>query len=120
MPPVLLVALGGVVGALARVGIGEALPHDPGSWAWSTVAVNAAGAFVLCVLLPLVRTATTRLALATGLLGSFTTFSGFALDAVLLADAGRPGVAMAYVLVSLVTLLAAGLLGRLTARAVLR
>lgn len=119
MPPVLLVALGGVVGALARVGAGEVLPHDPGSWAWSTVLVNAAGAFVLCLLLPLVRTPSVRLALATGLLGSFTTFSGFALDAVLLADEGRPAVAAAYVLVSLVTLLAAGLLGRLVARAVL-
>lgn len=120
MPPVLLVALGGVVGALARAGVGEVLPHEAGSWAWSTVLVNAAGAFVLCLLLPLVRTPATRLALATGLLGSFTTFSGFALDAVLLADEGRPALAGAYVLVSLVTLLVAGLLGRLAARAVLR
>lgn len=120
MPPVLLVALGGVVGALARVGVGEVVPHDPGRWAWSTVLVNAAGAFVLCLLLPLVRAPAVRLALATGLLGAFTTFSGFALDAVLLAEAGRPAVAAAYVLVSLGTLLAAGLLGRLVARAVLR
>ena len=116
MPAVLLVALGGVAGALARVGVGEVLPHEPGSWAWSTVAVNAAGAFLLCLLLPLIRTATARLALATGLLGSFTTFSGFAVDAVLLADEGRPGAAAAYVLVSVVTLLAAGLLGRVAAR----
>lgn len=120
MPPVLLVALGGVAGALARVAVGELLPHEPGSWAWSTVVVNAAGALVLCLLLPLIRTPTTRLALATGLLGSFTTFSGFAVDAVLLADEGRPAVAAAYVLVSLVTLLVAGLLGRLLARRILR
>lgn len=116
MPPVLLVSLGGVVGALARVGVSQALPHEPGSWAWSTVVVNAAGAFVLCLLLPLVRTPVTRLALATGLIASFTTFSGFALDAVLIADEGRLSVAAAYVLVSVVTLLVAGLLGRLVSR----
>lgn len=120
MPPVLLVALGGVVGALLRVAVGEVLPHEPGSWAWSTVAVNAGGAFALCLLLPLVRTPATRLALATGLLASFTTFSGFALDAVLIADEGRPAVAAAYVLVSVVTLLAAGLLGLLAGRWVAR
>ena len=116
MPPVLLVALGGVAGALARVAVGEALQHEPGSWAWSTIGVNAAGAFALCLLLPRIRTSTARLALATGLLASFTTFSGFALDAVLLADEGRPGTAAAYVVVSVVTLLAAGLLGRLVGR----
>lgn len=120
MPPVLLVALGGVVGALARAGVGELLPHEPGSWGWTTVVVNAAGAFVLCLLLPLVRTSTVRLAVATGVLGSFTTFSGFAVDAVLLVDAGRPAAAGGYVVVSLLTLLAAGLLGRLVARAVQR
>ena len=116
MPPVVLVALGGVVGALARVAVGEAVPHEPGSWAWSTVVVNALGAFALCLLLPLVRTPAIRLALATGLIASFTTFSGFALDAVLMADGGRPAAAAAYVLVSVVTLLAAGLLGLLVAR----
>lgn len=110
-PAVLLVMLGGVVGALARVGIGAALPHEPGTWSWSTLLGNTVGATVLCALLPLLRTPSVRLAVATGLLGSFTTFSGFAVDAVLLAEAGRVAVAVGYVLVSVAALLLGGLLG---------
>lgn len=106
----LLVAVGGILGALARFAVGQALPHDPGGWVWSTVAVNTAGAFLLCALLPRLAPAV-RLPLASGLLASFTTFSGFALDAVLLADAGRPAGAAAYVVVSVVLLLAAGAAG---------
>lgn len=87
------------------------LPHEPGSWSWSTIAVNTLGAFVLCLLLPRL-TPGLRLPLATGLIASFTTFSGFAVDAVLLADAGRPAMSAAYVVVSVALLVAAGLAGR--------
>src|SRR5215216_3803800 len=38
---------GGVAGAMARAGVLEALPHDPGRWPWATLLVNVAGAFVL-------------------------------------------------------------------------
>ena len=41
-----------------------------------------------------------RLFLATGLLGGFTTFSAFSLDAVLLWERGEAGAAAAYVLAS--------------------
>ena len=43
------VFIGGVAGALARAGVAEALPHDPGHWPWATLLVNVAGAFVLGV-----------------------------------------------------------------------
>ena len=36
--------IGGVLGALARVGLAEAVPHGPGEWPWATLAVNLAGA----------------------------------------------------------------------------
>ena len=91
--------------------MGLALPHEPGSWAWSTIAVNTAGAFLLCLLLPRLPRAL-RLTLATGMLAGFTTFSGFAVDAVLLLDAGRAGTSAAYVVVSVALLLAAGAAGR--------
>ena len=90
------------------------MPHEPGTWAWSTLVVNALGAFLLTALLGALARGpfeTRRLLLGTGLLGAFTTFSGFAVDAVLLADAGRPGTAAAYVVVSLVSLLGAAVLG---------
>ena len=89
------------------------LAAEPGrTWGWSTLAVNAVGALLLCALLTRVADPQVRLLLGTGLLGAFTTFSGFAVDAVLLADAGRVLAATAYVVVGVGTLLAAGLLGR--------
>lgn len=111
----LLVAAGGVVGAVARYGAALALPHQPGEWAWSTLVVNALGAALLCALLTRVADVRVRLLLGTGLLGAFTTFSGFTVDAVLIAQE-RPAVAVAYVAAGLVTLLAGGLLGRAVAR----
>jgi len=108
---ILLVAAGGVVGALARYGVGLAVPHEPGTWAWSTLVVNALGAALLCALLTRVVDVRARLLLGTGLLGAFTTFSGLTVDAVLIGQ-DRPAVALAYVLVGVVTLLGGGLLGR--------
>ena len=113
----LLVALGGVVGALGRYGVGVGLPHEPGTWAWSTLTVNVLGAALLCALLTRVADARVRLLVGTGLLGAFTTFSGFVVDAVLLADAGRPVLASAYLVVGVGALLAGGLLGRAVVRA---
>jgi CrcB protein len=74
--------------------------------------VNAVGAAGLCALLTRVAEPRVRLLLGTGLLGAFTTFSGVAIDAVLLAESGRVAVAVAYVVVSVGTLLAGGLAGR--------
>jgi len=113
---VLLVAVGGAAGSLARAGVGVLLPHEPGGWGWSTLLVNAVGAALLTALLARRPQDRVRLLLGTGALGGFTTFSGFALDAVLLVDAGRSWLAAAYVLVSVVTLLAAGGFGAWTAR----
>ena len=113
MPPVLLVAAGGIVGALARSAVGHAVPHEAGTWAWSTLLVNALGAGLLVLLVTAGPSREVRLLVGTGLLGGFTTFSAFAVDAVLLTDAGRPALAAAYVLTGVVTLLggaAAGLL----------
>src|ERR1044072_7950436 len=39
----LAIYVGGVLGALARVGLAEAVPHSPGGWPWATFAVNMAG-----------------------------------------------------------------------------
>ena len=112
MLPLLLVAAGGVAGGLARYAVGVALPHEPGQWPWSTLVVNAVGAALLCALLVRVRDPRVRLLVGTGVLGAFTTFSGFAVDAVLLADAGRPTLAATYVVVSLATLLGAAAAAR--------
>ncbi len=63
-----------------------------------------------------------RVFLVVGVLGGFTTFSAFALDALLLFERGAAGAAAAYVLASVLgCLLAAGVAyGRRDRRAALR
>ncbi|MBC7374676.1 MAG: CrcB family protein [Frankiales bacterium] len=108
----LLVAAGGVVGALARTAVVTLLPHSPAAWDWATLIENTLGAGLLVALLARRPPDRVRLLFGTGVLGGFTTFSGLALGVVLLLDAGRLAVAAAYVAASVLTLLAGGLLGR--------
>ncbi len=106
---VALVALGGAVGATARYALGLAV-HPAGGWPLGTLLANLLGAFLLGMLLEaLVRRGPEteagrrlRLALGTGLLGGFTTFSSLALELERLLAAGSAGVALGYAAVSLV------------------
>lgn len=103
----LFAALGGALGALARWGVAEAVPGSPAGWPWATLLVNLTGCLMLGVLLGALlprfpRSRWLRPFLGVGVLGGFTTYSTFGVDVVLLAEAGRPGVAAAYVLVSVV------------------
>ena len=52
--------VGGVLGALARVGLAEAIPHDHGAWPWATFAVNMAGALLLGYLVARARATAPR------------------------------------------------------------
>jgi fluoride exporter len=96
---------GGVIGALARDGMVEALPHAAGEWPWATFAVNVAGAFALGYFttrlqerLPL--SAYRRPLLGTGLCGALTTFSTLQLELLDMLDADRPALALLYVVAS--------------------
>ncbi len=100
-----LAALGGALGALARWGVATVLPHSPGGWPWATLLVNLTG----CLLLGALAAALTarspeppwaRPFLAVGVLGGYTTYSAFAVEAVALVEAGDPVLASGYVLVS--------------------
>ena len=98
-------ALGGALGALARWGVAEALPHDAGAWPWATLLVNLLGCLVLGFLIGRVFDRSPgppwlRPFLATGVLGGFTTYSAFAVETVQLAEDGRVGTAAGYVLAS--------------------
>lgn len=120
---VALVAAGGALGGVLRAAVRALLPAQPGSWSWATLAANAVGALLLGALLGVLARAPSeraRLLLGTGLLGAFTTFSGLTVEAVQLAAAGRPLVAAAYVVVSVLVLLTAAALGALAARGVRR
>jgi CrcB protein len=110
---VLLVALAGAAGVLARYGIGTAIDSP-----WAIVAVNVAGSFALGLLVGGEwGSAQTRIALGTGFLGGFTTFSTFSVQAVQDLDAGEPGRALAYVAASVVLGLTAAAAGFFVARA---
>ena len=100
------VALGGALGASARylVGVGaiRLLGHG---FPWATLVVNVLGSLAMGALVVLLaQKDATRLAplLITGLLGGFTTFSAFSLDAVTLYERGQVGAAAGYVAVSVV------------------
>jgi CrcB protein len=119
-----LAALGGALGALARWSVATALPSSPRGWPWATLAVNLAGCVLVGVLLAVALarwpdSPWVRPFLAVGFLGGFTTFSAFAVETVLLAEAGAWPVATGYVLVSVVGGPAGVLLGLLAARAAL-
>ena len=82
------VFIGGVVGALARAGVAEALPPAPGHWPWATLLVNVAGAFVLGAV---AARGYRRALLGQGFCGALTTFSAFQLELLHMLDAGRAG-----------------------------
>jgi CrcB protein len=112
---------GGVVGTLARAGLGEALPHAAGTWPWSTFLVNLAGAFVLGWGLTRLaeRTAPSRywrFVLGTGFCGALTTFSTFQVETFELAHDGHVGLAVAYPAASLAAGMALAVGGVLVAR----
>lgn len=87
LPVVALVALGGALGAVARVLVGTLLPADPAGWAWATLAVNVSGCLALGVVVARTTAGTPRRAfLGTGLLGGYTTLS--AVSVLLLDGAG--------------------------------
>lgn len=124
MKSVLLVALGGALGSMARFKLsGWVLQQTPG-WRFpaGTLAVNLIGCFVAGLLAGLavkqdVFTPEARVFLFTGLLGGFTTFSAFGLETLLLLKRGEAGVAIANVVVSVVAGLLVAWLGyELTAR----
>jgi len=96
------IAAGGAIGALARVGLSQAFPAAPGSWPWTTFAINLAGAFMLGLFvtrlqerLPL--STLRRPLLATGLCGAFTTFSTVQVEVLEMIDRHREGLALGYV-----------------------
>jgi CrcB protein len=116
-----VVGLGGAVGALARAGLADLWPHAVRGWPWSTLLVNASGSALLGVLLVVLaarypRDRYARPLLGTGVLGGYTTFSTFAVDAAQLVRFDRPGVALGYVVVSIEAILLGALLGVVLAR----
>ena len=121
--PLLLVMLGGALGAGARHLIGRAMLTALGpGFPWWTLSINVAGGLLMGVLTGvLLRFAlgeSWRLFAGVGVLGGFTTFSSFSLETVTLAQRGQLAAAGGYVAASVIGSVAALLVGLAAARAI--
>lgn len=118
----LSVALGGAIGASLRFAFGLWAARTFGSaFPVGTLGVNVVGGFAMgLAAVALIERGGGPVwlapALTAGLLGGFTTFSAFALDAVLLIERGEALRALAYVLLSVALSIGALALGLLIAR----
>jgi len=121
MTEFLLVAAGGAVGAVARYAVTLLMRPVSGTFPWHTLGVNVAGSFLLGLLMALLPEGDAgerlRLLLGVGVLGGFTTFSAFSVDALTLAQQDQWLTAAAYVLGSVVAALAGAAAGYAAGRA---
>jgi CrcB protein len=105
----LLVALGSGLGGAARLFVSTVVGRTAGTeFPWGTLAVNVLGCLLVGALGALFEPASPlhvrqdlRVLLIVGVLGGFTTFSAFSLEALLLVQRGAPLAAAAYVVASI-------------------
>jgi fluoride exporter len=120
MKSYLLVFLGAGIGGALRHGVSVGCARVCGTaFPWGTLTVNILGSFIMGALAGWLAfkadegwSQPLRLFLTTGILGGFTTFSAFSLDAVLIWERGQNGLAATYVAAS-VLLSIAGLVAGL-------
>jgi fluoride exporter len=120
MKSYLLVFLGAGIGGALRHGVNVGCARVCGTaFPWGTLTVNILGSFIMGALAGWLAfkagegwSQPLRLFLTTGILGGFTTFSAFSLDAVLIWERGQNGLAATYVAAS-VLLSIAGLVAGL-------
>lgn len=110
------VALGGAVGALARWVFEALFPAPPGGFPITTFAINVGGCLLMGALVVLVAEARqahpiVRPFLGVGVLGGFTTFSSYAVEARQLLDRGHLGTGALYLVATVVAALLAVLVG---------
>ncbi|NIX77811.1 fluoride efflux transporter CrcB [Microvirga terricola] len=106
----LLVFIGAGLGGALRHAVNLGCARYCGiAFPWGTLTVNVFGSFVMGVLTGWLAfkagegwSQHLRLFLTTGILGGFTTFSAFSLDAVLIWERGEAGLAATYVAASVV------------------
>ena len=116
------VAAGGVLGALARYGLGVAFPRTATGFPWATFGINVSGCLLIGVLIVVVGTGRRLLRpfLGTGVLGGYTTFSTYVVDTEHLMRAGAPRIALLYLFGTLVAALLATYAGVIGTRALTR
>jgi CrcB protein len=124
MTRILLVAAGGAIGSVARYGLGVAAGRwaPNAGWPAGTFAANVAGGLLMGLLVGWLafrgeaQQEGVRLFAAVGVLGGFTTFSSYSLEAVQMIERRQIGLAAAYVVGSVVLAIAALFVGLMIAR----
>ncbi len=116
LPKLLLIALGGALGAVSRYSLSGAIQRlfRNGSFPWGTLAVNVLGSLLVGFLIAYFTSPAGarvreehRLAILVGFLGGFTTFSTFAYETFARAADGNRSAALANLLLTNVLCLAA-------------
>ena len=117
---VIAVAVASAVGGVSRYGLSSLVHGD--DLPWMTLALNVSGSFLLGFLVVVPAdwlSQDARTALGVGLLGGFTTFSTFSVQAFLDFEAGEPARAMLYIAASVLLGLAAATAGYYGGRALM-
>lgn len=120
---VLLVALGGGLGAASRFGVSLAVPARADAWPVATFGINVAGSLAIGLLAGWLSSRGDvgepwRLFLGVGVLGGFTTFSAYSLETMRMIERNDWAGASAYAIGSVVVGLIAVGLGLLVAKRV--
>ena len=115
------IALGGMVGSSARHGLELLWPTASGGFPWSTFVTNVSGCLLIGLLMVYVVEAVPahpllRPFLGVGVLGGYTTFSTYAVQAHTLVTDDRPALSLAYLFATVVSALAAVVVGVRVAR----
>ena len=123
MTRVILVALGGAIGSVARYGVGAlaAQVFGPG-FPWGTLLVNLSGSFLISGIMHVALSGTAvslelRIFLTTGIMGGYTTYSSFNYETLALIDQRAYGLAGLNVAATVVGCFLAGVLGLAAGRA---
>ena len=124
MLAVILVALGGGLGAAARGCVSQAMPVRGDGWPVATFLINVTGSFALGLLAGWLTTRGEggepwRLFLGVGVLGGFTTFSAYSLETMRMIERSDWLSASTYALGSVLAGLAAVALGLVVAKRIL-
>lgn len=121
----LAIALGGAIGSLARYGLSLAFPFARGEFPLPTLLANVVGCVLIGALMAAITEATSphrllRPFFGVGVLGGFTTFSTYVVDAIDTTAAGGVTVALLYGLGTVLASIVAVISGLLITRALLR
>ena len=122
--PIVLIAVGGAAGAVARYLVDATISQRwPSAFPWGTLAVNLSGSLVLGVLFALtvergVLPASSRAPVMIGFIGAYTTFSTLMLESWRLIEGGSVGLGLANLVGSSVIGMVALVGGLLIGRAV--